>query len=199
MRTLHQAPGTAHLRFGLGLAALGRPAYINLGRDADLPADRGVPAMEQRCHAMLDAAWAAGIRYVDAARSYGRAEEFLGHWLDARGLTANDLTVGSKWGYTYTAEWKPDAKVHEVKDLSVETLDRQIGESRACLGDRLALYQIHSATLESGVLRDRDVLARLAGLTEEGLTVGLTVSGPRQADTIRAAFDAVVEIGRAHV
>ena len=34
---------------------------------------------------MLDAAYAAGVRYVDAARSYGRAEEFLAGWLAERG------------------------------------------------------------------------------------------------------------------
>jgi aryl-alcohol dehydrogenase-like predicted oxidoreductase len=181
------------VRIGLGLAALGRPSYINLGRDADLPADRTVAVMERRCHAMLDAAFAAGVRYFDAARSYGRAEEFLGHWIDARGLSRSDVTVGSKWGYTYTADWRPDAAVHEVKDLSAATLERQISESRALLGDRLALYQIHSATLESGVLEDAHVLAALVRLRDQGLVVGLTVSGPRQADTIRRAFDASVD------
>ena len=62
---------------GLGLAALGRPGYINLGHAADLHADYDVAAMEGRAHAVLDAAHAAGVRYFDAARSYGRAEEFL--------------------------------------------------------------------------------------------------------------------------
>ena len=180
-------------RIGLGLAALGRPSYINLGRDADLPADRTVAVMERRCHAMLDAAFAAGVRYFDAARSYGRAEEFLGRWIDARGLSRSDITVGSKWGYTYTAGWRPDAAVHEVKDLSAATLQRQMSESRALLGDRLALYQIHSATLESGVLEDERVLAALVGLRAEGLVIGLTVSGPGQANTIRRAFDASVD------
>ena len=60
---------------GLGLAALGRPAYIDLGRDADLGADRGVEALERRCHEVLDAAFDHGVRYLDAARSYGKAAE----------------------------------------------------------------------------------------------------------------------------
>ena len=64
-------------RIGLGLAALGRPAYITLGRDRDLGGDRSVPTLERLCHEMLDAAYAAGIRYIDAARSYGLAERFL--------------------------------------------------------------------------------------------------------------------------
>jgi aryl-alcohol dehydrogenase-like predicted oxidoreductase len=71
-------------QLGLGLAALGRPAYINLGRQQDFGFDRSVAELERRCHEMLDAAYAAGIRYFDAARSYGMAENFLGTWLNAR-------------------------------------------------------------------------------------------------------------------
>jgi aryl-alcohol dehydrogenase-like predicted oxidoreductase len=133
------------------------------------------------------------VRYFDAARSYGLAERFLGRWLRARSLDPPTITIGSKWGYTYTAGWRADATVHEVKDLSAAALRRQIAETRQCLGARLGLYQIHSATLESGVLEDGDVLAGLAQLKEEGLLVGLTASGPRQAETIRRAFDVRVD------
>lgn len=174
---------------GLGLAALGRPAYINAGRDQDLGADRSVAAMERRCHEVLDAAYAAGVRYVDAARSYGHAEAFLRSWFAKSGVSADAVTVGSKWGYRYTGEWRLDADVQEVKDLSVEALTRQIEESRAELGDRLRLYQVHSATLESGVLEDRRVMEALARLRSEGLVVGLTTSGPRQADVIWRALE----------
>jgi aryl-alcohol dehydrogenase-like predicted oxidoreductase len=141
---------------------------------------------------MLDAAYAAGIRYVDAARSYGMAEAFLGSWLRNVNPPAGAITVGSKWGYAYVGSWRMDAPVHEVKDLSAETLRRQVGESRAALGGRLRLYQIHSATLESGVLDDRDVLGALAQLRSEGLAIGLTVSGPRQSDVIHRALDVEV-------
>jgi aryl-alcohol dehydrogenase-like predicted oxidoreductase len=178
---------------GLGLAALGRPAYIDLGRAADLGADRGVEALERRCHHVLDAASAAGVRYLDAARSYGRAEEFLASWLRDRRPAPEALTVGSKWGYVYVGGWRMDAEVHEVKDHSLANLRRQLAESRALLGPQLDLYQIHSATLESGVLEDRAVLAELAGLRAEGLAVGLSVSGPRQAEAVRRALDVQVE------
>jgi len=178
---------------GLGLAALGRPAYIDLGRADDLGDDRTVRAMRRRCHRVLDAAFEAGIRYLDAARSYGRAEEFLGSWLGARGLPEGAITVGSKWGYVYTGEWRLDAPVHEVKEHSLATLRRQLEESGSLLGDRLALYQIHSATLESGVLEDGEVLAELDRLRHESLVIGLTVSGPRQGDVIRRAMDAEVD------
>jgi aryl-alcohol dehydrogenase-like predicted oxidoreductase len=174
---------------GLGLAALGRPAYINLARDQDYGRERTVAVIEQRCHDMLDAAYAAGVRYVDAARSYGLAEEFLGTWLSARRPSRDALTVGSKWGYAYVGSWRLDAPVHEVKDLSVETLRRQITESRTLLGEGLRLYQIHSATIESGVLDDARVLDELGRLHSAGLAIGLTVTGPGQADVIRRALD----------
>jgi aryl-alcohol dehydrogenase-like predicted oxidoreductase len=179
-------------RIGLGLAALGRPAYINVGHSRDLAGRIAVPDLERRAHEVLDAAYERGVRYFDAARSYGKAEEFLASWLTTRGLAPDEVTVGSKWGYTYTADWRIDAEEHEVKDLSVRTLQRQLEESRALLGPHLDLYQIHSATLESGVLEDAEVAAELERLREDGLAVGLTVTGPRQAETIERA----VELGR---
>jgi aryl-alcohol dehydrogenase-like predicted oxidoreductase len=174
---------------GLGLAALGRPAYIDLGRPADLGPDRGIEALERRCHEVLDAAYAAGIRYLDAARSYGRAEEFLASWLRKRGLAPSDLTIGSKWGYSYVGGWRLDAETHEVKDHSLAALTRQTAETRTLLGDHLDLYQIHSATLDSGVLEDQAVLAELTRLHDEGLVIGLSSSGPAQAATIRRALE----------
>ena len=65
-------------RIGLGLAALGRPGYINLGHAVDVGGDTEVAALERQAHAVLDAAYAGGVRYFDAARSYGTAEAFLG-------------------------------------------------------------------------------------------------------------------------
>jgi aryl-alcohol dehydrogenase-like predicted oxidoreductase len=171
-------------RIGLGLAAVGRPGYINLGRGRDLPDDRSVSSMRARSHELLDVAYAAGVRYVDVARSYGLAEEFLAGWLGDR----RDVVVGSKWGYTYTAGWRGDAPVHEAKDHSTATYDRQVTETLALFGDRLDLYQIHSVTPDSTALTDRALHRRLADLAARGVTVGLSTSGPRQADAIRAAL-----------
>lgn len=181
---------TCHL--GLGLAAVGRPGYINLGRDGDLPAERTVDALRERTHELLQAAYAQGVRYFDAARSYGRAEEFLADWLRAH-PEIDDVVVGSKWGYTYTADWTTDAERHEVKDHSLAAYERQRAETAALLGDRLDLYQIHSLTPDSPALTDKELHARLAEAAASGLTIGFSTSGPAQADTIRAALEVTVD------
>lgn len=180
---------------GLGLAALGRPGYINLGHGDDV-ADAGVAGMERVAFDVLDAAYAGGVRCFDAARSYGRAETFLADWLARRGVHPDEVVVSSKWGYAYTAGWRVDAEQHEVKRLTVEQLRRQRCETLELLGGHLRLYQIHSATLESGVLDDNAVRDELATLRDSGIRVGLSVTGPQQAATIEHAlhvggFDAV--------
>jgi aryl-alcohol dehydrogenase-like predicted oxidoreductase len=179
-------------RVGLGLAAVGRPAYITLGRGDDLPGPRTPEAMYVRTAALLDAARDAGVRYVDVARSYGCAEEFLARWLAERRVAVDELTIGSKWGYRYTAEWTIDATVHEEKELSLARFEGQLTETRALLGDRLALYQIHSATAESGVLADAALLAALVAGRRAGAyrAVGLTVTGARSARTLELALAA---------
>jgi len=173
-------------RLGLGLAALGRPGYLNVGHGEDLGADRSVDALRARSFEVLDAAHASGVRYLDAARSYGRGEEFLGAWLRER--DPRDVVVGSKWGYVYTADWQVDADPPEVKHHDVETFRRQLEETRANLGDRLALYQIHSATPDSGVLENDAVLEALAGLRAEGVAIGLSTSGTSQGETLDRAL-----------
>jgi aryl-alcohol dehydrogenase-like predicted oxidoreductase len=181
---------TCHI--GFGLAAVGRPGYINLGRDHDLGADRSVDALRARTHELLDAAHAQGVRYFDVARSYGRSEEFLADWLRARpGI--DDVVVGSKWGYTYTAGWTTDAEQHEVKDHGVPTFERQRAETDALLGDRLDLYQIHSVTPDSPALTDKELHAKLAEAAAGGVTIGFSTSGPAQADAIRAALAVTVD------
>lgn len=188
-------------RLGLGLAAIGRPGYINLGREKDLapPDERTPEALRDRAWEVLDAAWASGVRYYDCARSYGKSEEFLSGWLAARSYSRDDVAIGSKWGYRYTADWRVDAGglPHEVKDHSLSHLQSQQLESTQLLGSHLRLYQIHSATLESGVLDDAAVLSELTALkVEKGWKIGLSLSGVNQSLALDKAvrtgvFDAV--------
>lgn len=183
-------------RLGLGMAALGRPGYINLGHAEALAGRTDPAAMQAHAHAVLDAAWRGGVRYFDAARSYGRGEEFLGGWLRERGIAPAEVAVGSKWGYTYTAGWRVDAPVHEVKEHSLAVLERQWRESQANLGSYLRLYQIHSATLDSGVLKDVAVLGALARLKAGGVAIGLSLSGAEQPATLRRALAITIDDAR---
>ncbi len=174
-------------RIGLGLAALGRPGYINLGHGEDLYYDYVVEAMEGRTHRLLELAYENGVRYFDVARSYGRAEAFLQSWLEKNGHNPNDIFVGSKWGYTYTADWKVEAERHEIKDHSLQVLKKQWQESKKLL-PFLKLYQIHSATFESGVLEDEEVLSYLAELKGHGVKIGLSLSGLEQPKVLELAM-----------
>jgi aryl-alcohol dehydrogenase-like predicted oxidoreductase len=181
-------------RLGIGLAAVARPAYITSGRGADLGDRRGVDDLRARTEAVLDAAYAAGIRYVDVARSYGRAEEFLAGWL-AHHPEVDDVEIGSKWGYRYVGDWRVDAPVHEVKDHSLAAFTEQLAETAALLGPRLAVYHVHSATLDTGVLDDAELHRALAALRDRGVRVGISTSGPAQGDAVRRALD--VQVGGA--
>ena len=58
-------------KIGLGLAALGRPGYINISHDDDLGKDKSKASMRDYCHHILDFAYREGVRYFDTARVYG--------------------------------------------------------------------------------------------------------------------------------
>jgi aryl-alcohol dehydrogenase-like predicted oxidoreductase len=173
-------------RLGVGLAAIGRPAYINLGRADELGTHRGVDELRAVSWAVLDEAYAAGVRWVDVARSYGRAEEFLAGWLTDR--HHDDVVISSKWGYAYVGDWRLDAPVHEVKEHSLARFTAQLAETRALLGNRLGLYQVHSLTTDSPLFDDRELQEALARLCAHGVRVGFSTSGPAQADTVRRAL-----------
>ncbi len=180
-------------RLGLGLAALGRPAYVTGGRAGDLGDDRSVDAMRRRTHDMLDRAVAHGVRYLDAARSYGLAEQFLSEWLAGR-PDADELVVASKWGYSYVGDWRTDAAVHEVKDHALAAFQRQRRETTDLLGRHLSLYSIHSVTPQSPALADRGLLTELARWSQEaGVRIGLSTSGPRQGEVVQRALRTLVD------
>jgi aryl-alcohol dehydrogenase-like predicted oxidoreductase len=161
-------------QLGLGLAALGRPEYLTIGHAAAVDGRFDPAALERHCHAVLDAAWDGGVRHVDAARSYGYAERFV---------------IGSKWGYAYVAGFQRGAEVHEVKEHSTARLAEQWPETVHELGGPPDHYLVHSVTPDSPALRDAELLDRLRSLSDEGVRVGISTSGPQQADVVRAALD----------
>ena len=183
----------SHARWALGTAVLGRPAYINTGNLGVLPVDRSVESFRANTFRVLDAAVEAGVDWIDTARSYGRAEEFVGQWWRARAAAGAEWverapTISSKWGYRYVGDWNPDADVHEVKDHSLERFEQQFALTRETL-PRLHLYQVHSLTLESPLFDDGPLLDALARLRDSGVAVGFSTSGPGQGETILRAME----------
>ena len=176
-------------QLGLGMAALGRPGYVTLNHARDLGGDYQPAAMEAHAHEVLDAAYEAGVRYFDMARSYGRAEDFFASWLKTRSLNPGDITVASKWGYTYTAGWSTTATQHEVKEHSLSNFERQLGESIERLDGYLSLHQIHSVTADGKTLEDDALIDAIAKMKARGIRAGLTVSGAGQDVAIRRSID----------
>ena len=169
-------------KIGLGLAALGRPGYINIGHDNDLGSDKSKASMRDYCHQVLDFAYSNGVRYFDTARVYGDAEEFLSSWI--RKQSQFNGFVGSKWGYEYLANWEVNAEKHERKDHSAAFLKQQWVETRMNLGKNVDLYHIHSVTPDSSVLDDPAVIKELESIKKNGLEIGISTSGPEQKKTI---------------
>lgn len=196
------------MRIGLGMAALGRPGYINLQRDAHL-SSRTVEGMQHQanvviselfaqCRQLNDIAENVGgsekyVPWLDCARSYGLSEKFVGEYLRSNNIAPEEVYVSSKWGYTYVADWNvalAEGEPHEVKDHSLENFLKQVEETKEHIGPYLNLYQVHSATFDSGILSNTDVHEALHRVchVENGWDIGLSVSGPNQNDVIREAM-----------
>ncbi|MBM7809483.1 aldo/keto reductase [Saccharothrix algeriensis] len=147
--------------------------------------------MRAACHAVLDAAYERGVRRVDAARSYGRAEEFLARWPADRGH--RDVRVSGKWDYEHVAGRRRDAPTHEVKEHSPAAFARQWRETEALLGAHVGLYQVHPLTEDSPLFGDPELLTALGRLRDSGVRPGFSTSGPRQAAAVRRALGLEVE------
>ncbi len=174
---------------GLGTAAIGRPQYINIRQESTT--EFSLTTFQQKGIAVLDDAYNRGIRYFDTAPGYGMAEQLLLDWV----ITKNDpsIEVATKWGYTYVANFDPTAAQHEIKEHSLKKLNEQWTISKKLL-PFLSTYQIHSATFETGVLDNENILNRLAELKNKyGLLMGISTTGANQVAVIKKALD--VEVG----
>jgi aryl-alcohol dehydrogenase-like predicted oxidoreductase len=176
------------MKLGLGTAALGRPQYINVRQHPAKISD--LETFKKQSFAVLENAYNLGVRYFDTAPGYGLAEELVLEWLQTK--EDNSVEVATKWGYTYTANFDANATIHEVKEHSLSKLKAQWNFSKKLL-PYLKVYQIHSATLETGVLENTDVLAHLAFLKREHkLKIGLTTTGTNQLEVLKKALDVTV-------
>lgn len=173
-------------KIGLGLAALGRPEYINIRTDNNI--DKSEEAFKQNTFNVLDFAYQKGVRYFDTAPSYGKGEAFLQEWNNSKKHI--DAILGTKWGYTYVANWELGYQgKHEIKEHSLDKLNEQWQVSENLLPE-LKIYQVHSATFDSGILKNKDALNKLHDIkTQFGLLIGITTSGANQKDIIAEALN----------
>lgn len=174
----------SNTKIGLGLAALGRPDYINIRPEQNT--DKSIESFKANALKVLDESYALGIRDFDVAPSYGLGEQFLQDWNDSR--NHKDVNLSTKFGYTYVANWEVGfSGKHEIKEHSIEKLNAQWEVSKELLPN-LKIYQIHSATLDSGVLTNDTVLSRLNELKEKHqLKIGMSSSGTKQIKIIEEA------------
>jgi len=136
----------------------------NFGGIGSSPAFFGAGETEVEAHALMDAAWDAGITTFDTADAYGggRSESFIGSWLRSKGPEVRERIVLA------TKTFNPMAEGDD-SGLSPERIRRQIQASLTRLGvDGVPLYLAHAMDPEVPVAETIGVFAQLA---DEG-TIG---------------------------
>src|SRR5215212_7675415 len=133
----------------------------NFGGIGSSPAFFGAGETEAEAHAIMTAAWGAGITTFDTADAYGggRSESYIGSWLAAQGAEVRERIVLT------TKTFNP---MHEGADrgLSRERIRRQLDSSLARLGvDDVDLYLAHDVDRETPVA---ETLAAFAELVADG-------------------------------
>jgi aryl-alcohol dehydrogenase-like predicted oxidoreductase len=171
---------------GLGTAAIGRPIYMNIRESKFDQSNFDLQRFAIKNKHFLQFAYDAGIRHFDTAPNYGLAEKSLIEWIKKNEIC--DLKTSSKWGYTYVANFDPNAQKHEEKEHSLAKLNEQWEQTKKLIPS-LSTYQIHSATLASGVLENGTILSRLVEIKKkENIKIGLTVTGDNQNEIIDKAL-----------
>ncbi|MEM1003310.1 MAG: aldo/keto reductase, partial [Bacteroidota bacterium] len=174
---------------GLGTATIGRPQYINIRTERN--ANHNLEVFRANGLAILETAYQQGIRYFDTAPGYGMAEDLLNEWLKTK--NHQDLEIATKWGYKYVANFNPNAKVHEIKEHSLKLLNEQWKNSNSILSN-ISTLQIHSATFETGVLEDLEILERLNEIKKENnIRIGLSTTGANQVGVLNYALDVIID------
>ncbi len=157
--------GSRRVEFGLGLIGIGKPwGFAN-----------AVVPDEGQAFALLERAFALGVRYFDTAPSYGVSEERLGRYLAA--LTPGErsqVRIATKFGEHWDA-----AKAEPFVDHSFDALRRSLDGSVARLG-RIDFLQLHKSTPQ--VLGSND----LARAWEYAATLGITAIGASVSDLASA-------------
>lgn len=133
----------------------------NFGGIGSSPAFFGQGETEDEAHALLDAAWAAGITTFDTADAYGggRSETYIGNWLRTKGSDVRDRLVLT------TKTFNP---MQEGADsgLAAPRIRRQLESSLQRLGvEAVDLYLAHEQDPDTPL---EETIGAFAELQQEG-------------------------------
>ena len=149
----------------IGTAALGIPYGLPGAPMTSPQMDEGL--------AVLEAAWRAGINFVDTAPAYGMAEEMVGRAFGSK----VDVVISSK----VTKAWNDDATVTDIlmaMRRSVEATLKLINRSKL---DILLLHSPGQADIE-----DSRVLEALSSIRREGLISAIGTSTYSEQEALAA-------------
>jgi aryl-alcohol dehydrogenase-like predicted oxidoreductase len=178
------------INIGFGTAAIGRPLYINIKQKHNTE-PFSLPNFKKNSLDVLEDAYRQGVRFFDTSPGYGLAEELVLGWIQSKNDAS--ISVATKWGYTYVANFDENAIQHEIKEHSLEKLNQQWEFSKQLL-PYLKVYQIHSATLDTGVLDNKAILQRLHQIKKEyNIIIGLTTTGVNQVEVLKKAVTIRIE------
>ena len=133
----------------------------NFGGIGSSPAFFGAGETETEAHALMDAAWEAGITTFDTADAYGggRSESFIGSWLRAKGPEVRERIVLATKTFNPMGEG-------EDSGLSAERIRRQIDASLTRLGvEAVPLYLSHAMDPSVAIA---ETIGAFEELVEEG-------------------------------
>ncbi|HEX4930910.1 MAG TPA: aldo/keto reductase [Gaiellaceae bacterium] len=111
----------------------------NFGGLGSSPAHFGAGETEAEAHALMDAAWEAGITTFDTADAYGggRSESFIGNWLRGKGADVRERIVLTTKTFNPMSEGADHG-------LSRNRILRQLDSSLERLGvESISLYLTH--------------------------------------------------------
>ena len=146
---------------------------VQLGMDYGVANTHGAPAKDE-AFAILDAALKSGINTFDTAAAYGRAEETLGEWIEARGL-ASKIFVVSKLRPNVLKKEDPE----ENEDIVRAEIERSLKRLRV---ERLDGYLLH----RSEDIHKERVISGLQKAKDSGFVANIGVSVYDVQDAVRA-------------
>lgn len=158
----------------------------NFGGVGSSPAFFGRGETRAQAHALLDAAWDAGITTLDTADAYGggRSETYIGEWLRTRrhgGVvittkTFNPMTAGADHGLG-------PARIRRQLESSLQRLGR----------DRVELYLCHDWDADVPIAETAGALDELVAAGKIGAYGLSNVSGAQLGDALGAGAFAWVQ------